>query len=269
MTSFGYIYTIISQLIHLKMTNQMEGSFEPIDFANTPFENCAIRITPNRQFASVIDVIKIVSNCSNARQVWATIKDEMFEIEKQPHNNKLVSFYQFIGKRQKNTPVVTAHGIIELLHLMPGKKIQQFRKYSDDEMVRMVRNKRRMLIDHTKMNLGNEGTLQAYFNRRLSDDEKDTCLKYYARKLEIDFEYKQKDLELGIDIATKRQALKLRNTEHCVRMAKRRKLDFHEQKLEIDHKYKEKDLLLAVKIDKMRAALKTSTVPTESVHVMV
>jgi hypothetical protein len=43
---------------------------ETINFQNTPFWDRVIRVTPDKKYASALDVISAVSTATNRRAVW-------------------------------------------------------------------------------------------------------------------------------------------------------------------------------------------------------
>jgi hypothetical protein len=78
---------------------------------------------------SVIDIISIVSDeTKRPHAVWEILKVKLNRLEKNSllHESLLIKPHQFIGERQRPTPVV--RGIIELLYLIPGNKAYAFRR---------------------------------------------------------------------------------------------------------------------------------------------
>jgi hypothetical protein len=89
-----------------------------------------IRITPDRKYASVIDIIRIVSDSTRPRAVWERQKQKMYKLQEKQMLQEipLTSFHHFNGERQRPTPVVSSRGLIELLHLIPGEKAYEIRR---------------------------------------------------------------------------------------------------------------------------------------------
>lgn len=91
-----------------------------------------IRITENNMI-SVFDFIKVAGGQENPRDTW-------YDIE-QKYKNELVGFsdkFQFQGKGQRKTPVISVQGMVKLLFLLPGETAKQFRSKSAETMIRYL-----------------------------------------------------------------------------------------------------------------------------------
>jgi hypothetical protein len=170
----------------------------------------AIRITPDRKYASAIDFIRIVSESKQPKCVWNSVKKEMaaFSDQRSQQDYLMLKSYQFIGQRQKPTPVVSAQGIIELLFLIPGRKAKEFSRQCCDILIRFMGGDE-TLVDEINLNrnaANGAETSNAFFKANISqnDLQEETELKLYAAKLELEFALEvKKDEEDLRDLAEK------------------------------------------------------------------
>jgi Protein of unknown function (DUF3627) len=144
----------------------------------------------------------------------------------------MLSRFKFTGKSQNLTPVVTAQGIVELLYLIPGRKAQSFRRYCGEILIRFMGGDQ-TLIDEINVNavIANvEGTAQSFFYecvKSIPTESRQTFdLKHYAAKLELDFLFKEKEVELH----SKELELRTKEMDLCLRTDRKR----HLLKVEID-----------------------------------
>jgi Protein of unknown function (DUF3627) len=190
----------------------MELQTREISFFGTPFHNAKIRITPDKRYASAIDFISAVSDNKSPRNVWIAVSKRIKQL---PDINtdirSMVSSYSFPGQGQRPTPTINARGIIEMFWLIPGKKVQLFRRNCGSILVRFLGGDKN-LIDELCVNnreAENPTTHQAFFSSNISQLEtsnnsvkdltgvdEEICL--YTRKLELKFSYKKKELELEL-----------------------------------------------------------------------
>jgi hypothetical protein len=125
----------------------------------------AIRITPDRKYASAIDFIRIVSESKQPKCVWNSVKKEMTTCSDQrsQQDHLMLKSHHFSGKGQKPTPVVSAQGIIALLFLIPGRKAKEFSRQCCDILIRFMEGDV-TLVD--KINKNNE-TSNALFQENV------------------------------------------------------------------------------------------------------
>jgi Protein of unknown function (DUF3627) len=210
------------------------GTYEEMNFNNTPFTGSIIRLTPDKKYASVIDFIGIVSDVAKPRNVWASIKKQIQTISAKisGHNSKMLCTYHFPGKRQHDTPVITAQGIIELLYLIPGRKAQSFRRYCGEILIRFMGGDQ-TLIDEINLNTvkaTQPGTPQSFFNESVNSlPMVSQHLKQYTSKLEVNLYFRirqREETEKDLEISRKRHLLQVDIDEHEIQiLAKRAIID--------------------------------------------
>lgn len=91
-----------------------------------------IRITPDKKWISVFDVIEVVGNQKNARKTWFDIQKSNSEVVASCNN------FKFPGPGQRDTPIINAQGLVLLLNQIPGETARQFRSASAKILVRYL-----------------------------------------------------------------------------------------------------------------------------------
>ena len=86
--------------------------------------------TPPR--ISVIDVATLVTG-KHARKA---AQDVGFVKERYPEVAQNLGLFKFPGKAQRNTPVATCRGVVELVMLLPGRHAARVRQHSSELLVR-------------------------------------------------------------------------------------------------------------------------------------
>ena len=86
--------------------------------------------TPPR--ISVIDVATLVTG-KHARKA---AQDVGFVKERYPEVAQNLGLFKFPGKAQRNTPVATCCGVVELVMLLPGRHAARVRQHASELLVR-------------------------------------------------------------------------------------------------------------------------------------
>ena len=83
---------------------------------------------------SVYDVLQLVTGCSsnNCSTVYQRITEAFPEVLTK------ISNFKFSGRGQRDTPVTDAHGIVEILMVMPGKAAARARRSAAEVLVRYL-----------------------------------------------------------------------------------------------------------------------------------
>jgi hypothetical protein len=97
------------------------------------FANCKIRKTPHDPArVSVYDLIRVVAKVDNPRQTYQALRDTFPEVVCEKYN------FKFPGKGQRETPVVSARGVVSIINLLPGQTAAAFRLRAADIVVRAL-----------------------------------------------------------------------------------------------------------------------------------
>ena len=80
----------------------------------------AVRITPDKK-ASVYDIIEVIGS-KTYHSTWEYIRRKNQEVL------EYIDYFKFTGQGQRNTPVVTAEGLIFLINCIPGEKAKHIRQ---------------------------------------------------------------------------------------------------------------------------------------------
>jgi len=83
---------------------------------------------------SVIDLIAVIDN-KDSKQSSATL---IRLGEQHAGVSRLLRHYKFPGRRQKDTPVTDARGVVTIINLLSGRRAAQFRAASADVIVRYL-----------------------------------------------------------------------------------------------------------------------------------
>ncbi len=92
-----------------------------------------LRITPDKQWVSAIDLIRVIGDQKNPHSTWERIYNE--------HENEVLAFCEnlkFKGRGQRETSVINAKGVVLLLMWIPGEKAAKFRSEAADVLVRYL-----------------------------------------------------------------------------------------------------------------------------------
>ena len=83
---------------------------------------------------AIYDVLQLVTGCSSnsCSIVYQRITEAFPEVLTK------VSVFKFSGRGQRDTPITDAHGIVELLMVMPGKAAAKARRGAAEVMVRYL-----------------------------------------------------------------------------------------------------------------------------------
>lgn len=90
------------------------------------------RVTPDGR-VSVFDAIEFTTGQKNPHQVWKNLTDRVPEVLQKVEN------FQFSGKGQRETPVATLEGFLEILVILPGKVAAMVRERAVKTLVRAMR----------------------------------------------------------------------------------------------------------------------------------
>ena len=90
------------------------------------------RVTPDGR-VSVFDAIEFTTGQKNPHQVWKNLVDRVPEVLQKVEN------FQFSGKGQRETPVATLEGFLEILVILPGKVAAMVRERAVKTLVRAMR----------------------------------------------------------------------------------------------------------------------------------
>jgi hypothetical protein len=94
-------------------------------------DNARIRRTPNSQ-CSVYDLIAVVGDKKNPRQVWNDLQKVYPEVVQKTDN------FKFIGKGQRKTPVTDREGWAYILGLLPGIMGHRYREEAAKLLIRYL-----------------------------------------------------------------------------------------------------------------------------------
>jgi hypothetical protein len=94
-------------------------------------DNASIRRTPDSR-CSVFDLIAIVGQQSNPRQVWKRLKEQYPEVV------TLCDNFQFPGRGQRGTPVTNREGWAYILGLLPGVMGRKYREAAASLVIRYL-----------------------------------------------------------------------------------------------------------------------------------
>jgi hypothetical protein len=85
------------------------------------FENDSIRTTSDGK-VSVFDFIRVVGGQKGERKVWERLVKQYPEVVHFCHD------FKFLGKGQRNTPIVDRQGVLQILGLLPGIVGKKYRQ---------------------------------------------------------------------------------------------------------------------------------------------
>jgi hypothetical protein len=124
------------QLGNGEVVQQEAIDINPLSFVFGPdaadiFRGKSVRVTQDRK-VSVYDVIKIVTNCGNPRDAYASLCAMHAEVVGKTDN------YQFTGTGQRSTPVTDAEGLMYIINLLPGDNAARFRAGGAKLLVRFL-----------------------------------------------------------------------------------------------------------------------------------
>lgn len=92
-----------------------------------------IRVTADAvRKASVIDVIRSVTDHPHPRNVWGDLQKKFPEVAQKSCK------FKFPGKGQRPTPVCDARGLVSIISLLSGKRAAKFREAGADLLVRYL-----------------------------------------------------------------------------------------------------------------------------------
>lgn len=131
------LVTIIDRENDSMRTNKQISYIQSISFKFTgEFEGKELRITEDKKWISIYDIIKITGQQSNEHKTWKDVKDKYsqeiinYEIE--------IENIKFAGSNQKNTPCTNVQGLVKLLFWIPGEKAKRFRESAANILIRYL-----------------------------------------------------------------------------------------------------------------------------------
>jgi len=77
-------------------------------------------------------LIRVVAKLDNPRQTYQALRDTFPEVVCEKYN------FKFPGKGQRETPVVSARGVVSIINLLPGQTAAAFRLRAADIVVRAL-----------------------------------------------------------------------------------------------------------------------------------
>jgi hypothetical protein len=183
-----------------------------ISLYNTPFAGKIVRITPNKRYVSAIDLIRAISENKNPGDVWRKCRQQIENINiddltadssRLDNSRPMISSYHFPGERE--TPTLTAYGVIQLLWVIPGKKACAFRKYcgalviralgGDESLIREISINHKNSLDDTTHHsffaaaIAESANVQCPFQTAENSEGPLTALEQREKELVLEHEY--------------------------------------------------------------------------------
>ena len=100
-----------------------------LTFQTGSFAGETIRTTSDG-YASIYDVMRVAGVGRTSTLAWDELKEKIPALD--------VKYFKFVGRGQRDTPVINGQGLVRLLFILPGKRARLFVAQSAETLVRYL-----------------------------------------------------------------------------------------------------------------------------------